>query len=242
MLALPREYEVNKEFDIKTFITTDLTQKERKRFREDVLTINLSYQITGEDIPSLINDEYNCQAILFFDVRLDKLKNANFVGNIMQRLVKPLCVIRFYDNSNFQIFCFCHKRLNLNDRTQVVIEGIVYSAPISMLFEDQTNILMREYVQFNRIKNRGNKLDFYLEMMIKAYIVSNFTLWSGMKALLDSRIWYNRDKMLTVFDKLKQVEQLKRERTTAITVAESSKINSKLKSLYAEFTEIIEDE
>ncbi len=240
MLAIPSVYEINKAFTIKTFMTADLTQKEKKRFREVVMEVKLLYQIAGEDIPSLINDEYDCQAILFFSVRLTELKNASFVGNIMQRLVKPLCVIRFFDHTNCQVFCFCHKRLNLNDRTQVVIVDTVYSSPTSIQFADETNMLMREYIEFDRIKNRGNKLDFYLEMMIKAYIVSNLSLWSGTRTLLVSKVWYNRGDMLKLYDGLKRVEQLKKEQKFAKTVAESARINSELKRLYAEFAKIIE--
>lgn len=240
MLAIPSRYEINKSFAVKTFMTADLTQKEKKRFREVVIEVKLLYQITGEEIPSLISDEYDCQAILFFDVRLNELKNTSFVGNIMQRLVKPLCVIRFYDHTNNQIFCFCYKRLNLNDRTQVVIEDTVYSSPVSSQFEDEINKLMREYIEFDKIQNRSSKLDFYLEMMIKAYIISNLSLWSGTRALLVSKVWYNRDEMLKLYDGLKRVEQLKKEQKFAKTVAESAKVNSELKRLYAEFAKIID--
>lgn len=239
MLGIPSRYEINKEFAIKTFITADLTAKEKKRFKEAVMDIRLLYQITGEDIPSLVNEEYDCQAILFFSVKLDQLKNANFVGSIMQRLVKPLCVIRFYDHTNSQFFCFCRKRLNLNDRTQVVIEDTVYSVPASMQFADEVNTLMEEHIGFDRIQNRGNKLDFYLEMMVKAYIISNLALWSGTRALLASKVWYNRDNMLKLYDKLKRVEQLKKEQKSAKTIAENSRINAELKRLYAEFDKII---
>ncbi|NSW92160.1 MAG: DUF4391 domain-containing protein [Firmicutes bacterium] len=239
MLGIPSRYEINKEFAIKTFITADLTAKEKKRFKEAVMEIRLMYQVTGEDIPSLINDEYDCQAILFFSVKLDQLKNANFVGNIMQRLVKPLCVIRFYDHTNSQVFCFCHKRLNLNDRTQVVIEDTVYSVRASMQFADEVNTLMEKHIEFDKIQNRGNKLDFYLEMMVKAYIISNLALWSGTRALLVSKVWYNRDNMLKLYDGLKRTEQLKKEQKSAKTIAENSRINAELKRLYAEFDKIV---
>lgn len=240
MLSIPSTYEINKEFTLKTFITADLTVKEKKRFKEVVEGVQLSCQITGEDIPSLVSKEYDCQAILFFSVRLTELKNTNFVGNIIQRLVKPLCVIRFYDYTSKEVYCFSHKRLNLQDSTQIVIEDIVYSSPTSMQFRDETNILIQEYAGFDRIQNGGNKLDFYLEMMVKIYIISNLSLWSGTKKLLVSGVWYNRDNMLNIYTQLKRVEQLKKEQKSAKTVAENSKINAELKQLFAEFTKYCE--
>lgn len=213
MLSIPGKYEINKEFALKTFISADLTPKEKKRFREVVEAVQLSYQIAGEDIPSLVNEEYDCQVILFFSVQLTVLKNAIFIGNIIQRLVKPLCLIRFYDYTNHEIYCFCHKRLNLQDRTQIVIEDTVYSAPASMQFRDEINTLIHEYIEFDRIQNRGNKLDFYLEMMIKTYITSNLNLWSGVRQLLVSRVWYNRPDMLKLYSQLKRVAQLKKNKS-----------------------------
>jgi hypothetical protein len=240
MLAIPSRYEIDKAFSVNTFISADLSKKEKKRFKETVVDIKLSYQIIGEDIPSFVNDEYNCQAILFFDVCLTELKNAVFAGNIIQRLVKPLCVIRFYDHSDKQMFCFCHKRLNMNDDTQIVVEDMVYSCPISSQYKDRANVLVRRYAEFDKILNRGNKLDFYLEMMVKTYIISNFSIWSRMDTVLASKVWYNRDDMLKLYSGLKRAVQLKGEQKAAKTVAEAARINFELKELYAEFARIID--
>ena len=70
-------------------MTSSLRSKEKKLFKENVLEIRLLYQIAGEDLPSLLNDEYDCQVILFLNVQLNKLKNASFVGHIFQRLINP---------------------------------------------------------------------------------------------------------------------------------------------------------
>jgi hypothetical protein len=239
MLTIIGKYEINKEFAIKTFLSTDLTPKEKKRFREVVEEVQLSHQIAGEDIPSLVNEEYDCQVILFFNVKLAELKSASFVGNIMQKTVKSLCVVRFYDHTNQEVYCFSHKRLSLQDRTQIVIEDTVYSTPASVQFRDEIKAQIKDYVDYEKIQNRGNKLDFYLEAMIKTYIISNLTLWSGSKLLLASGIWYYRDKMLKIYAHLKRAELLKKEQKSAISISENSKINAELKRLYAEVTNIV---
>lgn len=214
---------------------------EKKRFRENVLEVKLLYQIAGEDIPSFLNDEYDCQVILFLNVRLNELKNANFVGNTLQQMIKSLCVLRFRDHTNQELYCFGHKRLNQQDRTLVVMEDIVWSAPVSAEFRDEKNILMEKNVAFESIQNRGNKLDFYLEMMIKTYLISNLSLWSGTKALLLSKAWYNRDNMLELYGGLKRVAQLKKEQKSARTVAENARINAELKRLYVQCAKYLEN-
>lgn len=221
-------------------MTSSLRSKEKKLFKENVLEIRLLYQIAGEDLPSLLNDEYDCQVILFLNVQLNKLKNASFVGHIFQRLIKPLCVLRFRDNTSSELYCFSHKRLNQQDRTAVVVEDLVLSTPFSLEFKDKKNKLMEKYVIFEGIQNKGNKLDFYLEMMIKTYLISNLSLWSGVRAMLDSRVWYNRFNMLAFYSALKQVAQLKKEQKSARSVAENARINGALKQLYAQCTKYLD--
>lgn len=240
MLSIPDVYKIDKKFAIKTFLTSDLKPREKKRFRKNVFEVRLLYQVAGEDIPSLINAEYNCQVIQFLSVRLDDLKNAGFIGNIIQKLIKPLCVIRFYDHTNQEVYCFAHKRVSLQDKTQVIIENMVCSFPISTEFRDEKNALMQENAAFNRIQNRGNKLDFYLEMMVKTYVISNPFLWSRTKEMLGSKVWYNRNDVLRIYSLLKRVEQLKKEQKSTKTVAENAGINAELKRLYAECAKYIE--
>ncbi len=117
---------------------------------------------------------------------------------------------------------------------------MVITSPTSREFEDEINELMEEYTAFDKIKNRTNKLSFYLEMMVKSYIISNTSLWSGSKSLLDTKVWYNADDVIRVFEKLKRVEQLKRDQRLAKRVSVTSKINSELKVIYVELGQIIE--
>lgn len=70
MLGLPIQYLIGEQIDIKTFIKSDLKPNEKKRLKETVMDVSLEYQLAGEEIPSLINDDYDCQAILFFAIKL----------------------------------------------------------------------------------------------------------------------------------------------------------------------------
>ena len=234
MLGIPEKYKLNKKFDVKTFITSDLTPKEKKRIKETVIDVSLEYQLVGEEIPSLINEEYDCQAILFFGIKLSTIKDASFVGGIIQKLGKPLYVLRFYDHTGVEAYYFARKRLNIQDKSQIVIEDAVITLPASQQFEDEINTLMKVYSAFEKLKNKTNKLCLYLEMMVKSYIISNTSLWSGSKTLLVSKVWYNADDVVSLFLKLKRVEQLKREQKSTKTISNSSKINSELKAIYAE--------
>lgn len=239
---IPEEYLVNMPIDIKTFLTSDLTLKEKKRFKEIVLEVTLKYQVTGEEIPSLINEDYDCQVILFFEIKLRTIKDASFVAGILNWLVKAPCVLRCHDHTGSEVYSYAHKRLSKQDRSQVVIEDIIMTSPTSQHFEDEINTLMRRYIAFDKLKNRVNKLNLYLEMMIKSFIISNLAIWSGNKQFLVSKVWYNLDEVLKMFELLKAIKQMKVNQKSAQTIAEQSRINTELKKMFNELSIFLKNE
>lgn len=99
MLGINEKYKVNKKISISTFINKDLDSKEKSRLREYIKSIVLTFQISGEEIVSVVNEKVNCQVIMFFDVEIKNIKNARYVGEILQRQIKPLCLIRLFDDN-----------------------------------------------------------------------------------------------------------------------------------------------
>lgn len=163
-IARPQQYAVGKPFEIGTFLTADLTPKEKKRFRDAAAAIALAYQVAGESVPSRIDDTYDCQAILAFDVKITALKEAAFVCGVIQRLVKPLCVVRAAGPNSF-----AHKRLHQADRKQAVVTDAIVTAVTLPGLRDDTADLLDRYCSFDRLRNRTNKLGLYAEWMAKAY-------------------------------------------------------------------------
>lgn len=239
MLGLPSEYAIDKSIQVSTFMSSDLLPKEKKRLKESVESIKLAYQTAGESIPSLINDQYDCQAILFFDVQLKTLKDAPFVCDSMQKLVKPLCVIRCYDVKGMQTYSFAHKRLNLQDRTQVVIEDSILSAISSSQLTDDTVTLMNDFAAFEKIRNKANKMTFYIELMTKSYIISHSSAWSRGKEILASKAWYNISDALFIFDYYKRIIQLQKDKKASKTISEQAKYNAELKNIYNQLSQYV---
>ncbi|WDH95756.1 DUF4391 domain-containing protein [Paenibacillus urinalis] len=239
MLGLPSEYAIDKSIQVSTFMTSDLLPKEKKRFKESVESIKLAYQIAGESIPSLINDQYDCQALLFFEVQLNKLKDASFICDIIQKLVKPLCVIRCYDVKGMQTYSIAHKRLNLQDRSQVVIEDSYLTAISSSQLTDDMVTLMNDYAAFEKIRNKANKMTLYIELMTKAYIISHLLVWSRSKEMLASKAWYNVSDAHLIFDCYKRIIQLQKDKKAATTISDQSKYNSELKNIFNQLSKFI---
>lgn len=240
MFNLPPDYEVNKKFDIKMFTTSQLTPKEKKYFKDNVVQIELKYQITGEDIASFIDDEHNCQAIMFFEVEVKDLKSAKTIGEIIQRIVKPLLVIRFFDSKGTENYCFAYKRLNKLDNTQIVIDEIILTPISSIFLQNETKELISKYLDFDEVKNKVNKLSYYYEIFSKAAVISNRTYFSGYKGILSSNIFYDLDTMKLLTGLLRELEGFEREKGIANTVSEKAQINMKIKNTLDKINKLTE--
>lgn len=240
MFNLPSYYVVNKKFDIKMFTTSQLTPKEKKYFKDNVVQIELKYQITGEDIASFIDDEHNCQAIMFFEVEVKDLRSAKTIGGIIQRVVKPLVVIRFFDSKGTESYCFAYKRLNKLDNTQIVIDEIILTPISSIFLQNETKELISKYLDFDEVKNKVNKLSYYYEMFSKAIVISNRAYFSGYKDILASNIFYDLDTMKLLTSLFREIEGFEREKSIANTVSEKAQINMKIKNALDKINKLTE--
>lgn len=240
MFNLPSDYVVNKKFDIKMFTSSQLTPKEKKYFKDNVAQIELKYQITGEDIASFIDDEHNCQAIMFFEVEVKDLKSAKTIGEIIQRVVKPLLVIRFFDSKGTENYCFAYKRLNKVDNTQIVIDDIILTPISSIFLKNETKDLISKFLDFDEVKNKVNKLSYYYEIFSKAIVISNRAYFSGYKGILSSNIFYDLDTMKLLTGLLREIEGFEREKIIVNTVSEKAQINMRIKNTLDKINKLIE--
>lgn len=230
MFGLPEKYKVNQNIDVKTFIKKELTTSDKKRLRETLKSVKLAYQLMGEEIPSIINDEYNCQVILFLEIEMSDIKNATFVANIIQEEIKPLCVIKLYDG-NKERYSFAEKRLNLQDERNIIIENMFITKESSRYFEETWAEKLQETLEFNNVILKENKLFLYREMMIKAYIISELNLNTEGNKLLQSNLWFNSRKANVLFEILKEIDKEKLQLKKASDLREKSRVNGSLKSL-----------
>ena len=90
MFDLPDTYRVDVKVALKDFIPKDLKPNDKKRIKDAVKSVRLDYQIAGEEIPSVTNEEYRCQVIQFYDIEVANIKYANFLASTYQNLIKPL--------------------------------------------------------------------------------------------------------------------------------------------------------
>lgn len=237
MFNLPDKYKVGKKVPMKSFIPKDLKLDTRKKIREYVNGVNLSYQIMGEDIPSLVNDEYNFQVIQFYDFELDDIKRASFIANIYQEIIKSPCILRLYDN-NKEVYSLGLKRLNQMDSAEIVVTDKIITEPYSMALPSHNRSNLLKELAYDNIKNRDNKVSFYFEMYMRAYILINHKVYAGAKGFLDKPIWYSIGKSKEVYDLLRTVEIKKDKVQREISNIEKMKLNQEIRQAISQLDKI----
>lgn len=237
MFSLPDKYQKNNHIPIKPFLNETLSASEKKRFKDSVSDITLLYQVEGFDIPNLMNDDYKCQVIIFLAIELSSMKEAAFVGRIVQKQVKELCVIRFSDGTD-ECYCFAHKRLNKQNISQIVVDDIFTTGCMPSAFDNQKKTLFSLYIDYGTIINRENKVSYYLEMMTKAFLIFNMELYSDTQRLLDSKIWFSIEKTISCYNLLNELKELKISAAKATVISERSKINTQIKSVLKQLEDL----
>lgn len=243
MLSLPEKYKKDANVTKVTFVRGGgLTGADKKRFETSVKDIRLTYQIEGFDIPNLVNEDYNCQVIMFLRITLTTLKQAPYVASIVQKYVSPLCVIEFTDGVEEQ-YSFADKRLNKQDKKHVVVENEYLSSKLPLDFENDTKTLFNLYIDYDTILNRNNKHAYYVEMMTKAFLISNPNLFASQDKLLDNKkLWYDDERAKKVFPLVRQLNTVKLSATRAKTVVERGKYNTQIKDLIKELEVLMDYE
>ena len=230
MFNLPEKYKVGKKIPMKDFIPKEFKPDAKKKIKESVKNITLSYQIMGEDIPSLVNYERNYQVIQFYDFELTDIKKASFVASLYQESIKSPCVLRLYDHTN-EIYSFALKRLSQNDKTQIVVTDKLLTTifPIAMPSAEKRNF--QKELSADNIKNKNSKVAFYLEIYVRAYILTNDKVYANAKSFLTKPIWYNENKVIEVYTLLCDLARNKEKVQKATTNIEKMQINQAVRRL-----------
>lgn len=241
MLGFPKEYEQKKKFNKKLFVPKDESLNVKKKIKNSLLKIFLVGQVQGNTIPSLVNENFNVSVIMFLEVEVDDIKNAKFLNEILQELLKAFAIIKFYDYRGNKVYGFGYKRLSKNDKSEIVLESSFVSEVFIEELFDETLELFEEYIYFSTIKNTNNKLYLYEEIMVKAYVISNKNLWGKWRGILESNIWYNHLKINEIFKLLRKVKDIKNKQSKIKNIKETIGQNKELIRIYSDMEGILSE-
>lgn len=229
MFDLPDTYRVDVNVALKDFIPKDLKPNDKKRIKDVVKSVRLEYQIAGEEIPSVNNEEYRCQVIQFYDIEVTNIKDANFVAAIYQNLIKPLCVLHMHDTKD-EVYSLAVKRLSQTDDMQIVVEQTLLTDKYMLGVPDSNRDRLLVYMNYSKLKNKVDKVQLYREWFYKAYMVVNEKAYIHTDKLLDGNSWYDSDRTARICQKYVELVMSKSKLKVAVTNAERMKINKEIKT------------
>lgn len=228
MFNINTKYLIDKAFKPNDLITKELKRNNKKKIKEVIKSANLKYQIKGEERPSLINDVYNYQVIVFFEVELNNIKSANYVNSILQKeAIKAPCVFKFC-NTNSCCHAFADKRLTLQEGETIVTDNTVITAI------QPKNSKTDERLNYKNIPNKQNKRCFYTELKVKVHVLSNIKLIMELSTAFNSHLWYDETKKMQFFKLLKDLQTLEQQQAKTVISRDKAELNIKMKELITE--------
>ena len=230
MINMPERYEVNQEIKLKNLILKQFKPIEKKKIREYVKSVTLKYVINDEEIPSVEDERYIFTVIQYFEFEISDIKKAGFLANLYQEAIKSPCVLRFYDNSK-ELYSLALKRLNQNDRNEIVVTDTVTTEIFDLSISSSAKRKVEGALDYFKILNRTNKVNFYSEMFIRNYILKNQKYYQKSGNIIESLIWYDRNKMNDIFENFKDIVTYKEKMKLAIKNSEKIEINKKIREL-----------
>lgn len=231
MFKVDEKYLIDKDFKPGDLVAKDLSRSDKKKLKETIKKATLKYQIKGEEIPSLIDETYNYQVIMFFEIELSSIKSANYINNLLQKeVIKAPCVFKFYDVSSC-CYAFADKRLSKQEEGVVVLDNSFMTSP------QPNNTVQDSRLFYENIKNKNNKRSFYTELMIKSYVLDNTKLIQDLTTVFDTSLWYDEHKKLNFFKQLRELQTLKLQQSKTVIAQEKVHLNSRMKKLIEEIKE-----
>ena len=228
MFNIPEKYYIGKDIALKDFIPQNLKPNDKKKIRDCVNSARLEYQIVGEDIPSVNNEEYHCETIQFYDISVNDIKQSGYIAKTYQSIIKSLCIIRLHDIGK-ELYSFALKRLSQINEEQIIVTDSMLTDTYPTVLEHEGKDELHKLLDYESIKNKTDKINFYTEMYCKAYILKNNKAYSKSQELLDSNAWYDTVRMNRMLTYYQGMVNAKKSLKNVNTNVEKININKEIK-------------
>lgn len=236
MFHIPEQYEMKVKIPMKDFILKELKPEKKKRIKDSVKEVRLVSQIAGEEIPSVIDDEYRCQVIQIYEIDVYNIKDATFIATTYQNIIKSLCVLKISDSVS-EVYSFALKRLNQVEDSQVVVTDEVCTECFPRRLPDRGKNRFLQYMAYENILNKTSKANYYLEMYAKVFMIQHEKAFSQMEVILQKPIWYDANRIMKIYLLLKDIVNKKDKVMKVISNSEKMQINQDIKADLASLDE-----
>lgn len=229
-MIFPDKYKVNKKYPKKLFLDNkEIESKDRTFIKKHIVSVELVAQISGEDIPSVDNEDYKYKVIQYLEVELDDIKNAKDMGSIFQNIFKSPLIVKFYDKSGYYAHSYALKRISKVDNKDVVLIDYFTTKKVDSFIDIETRELYNKFLAIDKVLNNSNKVCLYYEIYTKAFIIENRKLINNFINLLESKVYYNFENIISIYNKLVELIQCENSLKKANTINLKIEINYRKK-------------
>lgn len=231
-MIFPDKYKVNKKYPKKLFLDNkEIESKDRTFIKKHIVSVELVAQISGEDIPSVDNEDYKYKVIQYLEVELDDIKYAKDMGVIFQNIFKSPLIVKFYDKNGYYSYSYALKRISKVDNKEVVLTDYFATKKVDSFIDIETIGLYNEYLAIDNILNNSNKVCLYYEIYIKSFIIENRKLINNYVDLLNKKLFYKFQNMFDLYNTLVELITCENNLKKANVISEKIEINNKKKIL-----------
>ena len=229
-MIFPDKYKVNKKYPKKLFLDNkEIESKDRTFIKKHIVSVELVAQISGEDIPSVDNEDYKYKVIQYLEVELDDIKNAKDMGSIFQNIFKSPLIVKFYDKKGYYAYSYALKRISKVDNKEVVLIDYFTTKKVDSFIDIDTRELYDRFLNIGKVLNNSNKVCLYYEVYIKSFIIENRKLINSFMDLLESNVYYEFKSMISLNNILVQLIQCENCLNKVNTISKKIDINNKKK-------------
>ena len=239
MYNIPDKYKKESIINKENFVPIEETSNNKKKIRQSLKRVKLKHQI-DKDIPNLVNDAYNIQVIMILEVELKSMNHIEYLNEVFQSLLKGYAIIKYIHNDN-TVWGYGYKRLNKQDKNSIILEKSYVTGEIKENFFFDNFLLYEKYLNFKNIKNKNDKLGFYIENMTKAFIISNKDMLQDYIKILDSNIFYSLDSTFKLYNILEKTIDIKNKLKNKTVTSEKIDLNKNLVNLIKELEAILDE-
>lgn len=234
-MFLDKKYYIEKrKQDYTKFVLKVLPQylelKDRKKLKEEIVSIKLLAQMNDELIPNFENDEFIYRNIMYIEFVVNDISRIQAYIEILHKIFKAPTILKISDSQKNNIYSLCIKRVNKLNKSEIVVENIVTTNQ----FSDVINSKQRdEYMSIvSKNYNHNNKFEYYYELLIKTKIYNlKNELGKDYWELLNSKMFYDIEKMQYNFGKLNLLENYCKKYIKEYSIAEKVEIKKKIDNI-----------
>lgn len=239
-MIFPDKYKINKKYPKKLFLDNkEIESNDRTFIKKHIVSVELVAQISGEDIPSVDNEDYKYKVIQYLEVELDDINNAKDMGSIFQNIFKSPLIVKFYDKSGYYAYSYALKRISKVDNKDVVLIDYFTTRKVDSFIDIENRGLYNKFLDIDKIINNSNKVCLYYEVYIKAFVIENRKLINDFVVFLESKVYYEFENMISLYDVLVELMQCEENLKKVNIISEKIEVNGKKKALLEKLKNLI---